>query len=148
MRCLLFAVALLSLLPSALQSVGPYRDPGPPPPLTIKAVLMKVTAYDVDPACVGHWAKYKRTSTGKNARILDGVAADPSLLPYGKKLLVFGIPGELVVDDTGGDMRQCGKILMYCIDVRVGSHEEALRLFHGRGWDIVPVSITNNPKER
>lgn len=98
------------------------------------AVKMKVTAYDADRRCTDGWSKQKRTSTGKDAKILDGVAADPKLLPYGTKLVVPGF-GEKIVDDTGGAMRQSAKNGVYHIDIRLGSHKEAERF--GIRWMTV-----------
>lgn len=86
---------------------------------------MKVTAYCVCSVCCGKWAKYAKTSIGDDAKIYDGVAADPKLLPYRTKLEIPGI-GIREVDDTGGAMRQSARKGITHIDVRMPTHQQAL----------------------
>lgn len=100
-----------------------------------KSVLMKVTAYCPCEKCCGEDADGV-TSTGKNARVTFGVAADPKVIPYGTKLLIPGV-GIRKVDDTGGDMRKSARQGIYHIDVRFHSHEEALRF--GVQWLKVKI---------
>lgn len=100
----------------------------PPPGDVISTHAMKVTAYCVDNCviCCGKWAsKNPITSTGRDAR-LPGVAADPKVLPYGSIVDIPGI-GRRLVDDTGGGMRQSTKNQIAHIDVRMATHEEALK---------------------
>ena len=96
-----------------------------------RSIRMKVTAYCLCKICCGKWAaqKIRRTSTGDNAKIYDGVAADPKLLSYRIRLNIPGI-GVKEVDDTGGGMRQSAKQGIYHIDVRMKSHETA------RKWGV------------
>lgn len=104
-----------------------------------RVVQMKVTAYCLCERCCGKWAlrqaqgksasKERRTSIGDNAKIYDGVAADPKLLPYRTHLKIPGI-GIKEVDDTGGGMRQSAKQSIYHIDVRMPSHQQA------REWGV------------
>ncbi|GEM_PF-3470284 len=101
-------------------------------------VRMRVTAYCLCAICCGKWAEEGRrvTSIGDDAKICDGVAADPKLLPYRTKLDIPGI-GIKEVDDTGGGMRQSAKKGIYHIDVRMASHQEARKF--GVQWLDVKV---------
>lgn len=93
---------------------------------------MKVTAYCADncAVCCGKWAsKTPRTSTGKDARIADGIAVDPRVLPYGSIVDIPGL-GRRVADDTGGGMRQSARRQIAHIDVRLRTHAEA------RAWGV------------
>lgn len=87
---------------------------------------MKVTAYCLCGVCCEKWASNgtRKTSIGDDARIYDGVAADPKLLPYRTRLEIPEI-GIKEVDDTGGGMRQDAKRGIYHIDVRMPSHSAA-----------------------
>lgn len=95
------------------------------------SIRMKVTAYCLCKICCGKWADLPNriTSTGDDARIYDGVAADPKLFPYRTRLEIPGI-GVKEVDDTGGGMRQSAKQGIYHIDVRMPSHSAA------RQWGV------------
>lgn len=95
-----------------------------------RTVKMLVTAYCPCRVCCGPQA-HGVTSTGDNAWVLDGVAADPRLIPYRTRLRIPGV-GVREVDDTGGAMRQSAKRGIYHIDVRFTSHAEAKRF--GRKW--------------
>jgi len=96
-----------------------------------RSIRMKVTAYCLCKVCCGKWAaqKIRRTATGDDAKIYDGVAADPKFLSYRIRLNIPGI-GVKEVDDTGGGMRQSAKQGIYHIDVRMPSHQEA------RKWGV------------
>lgn len=110
------------------------------PVLANRVIRMKVTAYCLCKICCGKWADFseRKTSIGDNARKYDGVAADPNLLPYRTRLEIPGL-GVKEVDDTGGGMRQSAKKGIYHIDVRMPSHEAALRW--GIRWlDVVVLS--------
>ena len=72
-----------------------------------KIKRMLVTAYCPCGKCCGKYADGK-TSIGRNARKILGVAADPNVLAYGTKLKIPGV-GTREVDDTGGAMRQSTK---------------------------------------
>ncbi len=90
---------------------------------------VKVTAYCICEICCEGWSKYARTATGDDAKVYDGVAADPKLLPYRTKLDIPGI-GVREVDDTGGGMRKSAREGVTHIDVRMASHNQA------RQWGI------------
>lgn len=62
------------------------------------------------------------TSTGDDAYVIDGVAADPKRLPYRTRLAIPGV-GEREVDDTGAAMKR-GETLR--IDLRFALHSEAV----------------------
>lgn len=111
----------------------------------VRIVRMKVTAYCLCSVCCEKWALRqaqgkleRKTSIGDNARVYDGVAADPKLIPYRTRLEIPGI-GIKEVDDTGGGMRQDAKRGIYHIDVRMASHSEARRF--GVKW--LEVKILN-----
>lgn len=99
-------------------------------------VTMKVTAYCADCSiCNGKWAD-GRTALNDDARVCDGVAAAPNLIPYRTRLSIPGV-GIKEVDDTGGAMRQAARKGIYHIDVRFLSHDEAKRF--GVKWLDVEV---------
>ncbi len=89
---------------------------------TVKAV---VTAYCPCRECCGTDARGV-TSTGRNARRLSGCAVDPKWIPYGCRVHIPGV-GWRTADDTGSAMRRSGRQGIIHVDVRMGSHEEALR---------------------
>ena len=99
---------------------------------TTKIIRMKVTAYCACTKCCGADAIGK-TSTGKDAYHIRGIAAAPKLLPYKTRLNIPGV-GILPVDDTGGAMRQDAKKGIYHIDVRFcpkdDNDEKALEKAH------------------
>jgi cystine transport system substrate-binding protein len=76
------------------------------------------------------------TSTRKNAWKLDGVAADPRLLPYGTIVDIPGV-GRRVVDDTGGGMRRSARRGILHLDVRFSTVSEAREW--GERWLMVKV---------
>jgi 3D (Asp-Asp-Asp) domain-containing protein len=69
-----------------------------------RSVVAKVTGYTPGVESCGIFAD-GITSTGRNAWSLWGVAADPSLLPYGTLVFIPGV-GYREVDDTGSAMRE------------------------------------------
>lgn len=91
-----------------------------------QVIRAKVTAYCVCEICCEKWSKYAKTATGDDAKIYDGVAADPKLLPYRTRLEIPGI-GIKEVDDTGGGMRKSAREGVTHIDVRMPSHSQARR---------------------
>ena len=91
-----------------------------------RLVKMKVTAYCLCRICCEKWSGGGKTSIGDDAKIYDGVAADPKLLPYRTRLEIPGI-GIKEVDDTGGGMRKSAREGVTHIDVRMPSHSEARR---------------------
>ena len=101
-----------------------------------RTVRMMVTGYCPCRVCCEDWGGWNETATGDDARIYDGVAADPRLLPYRTRLRIPGV-GIREVDDTGGAMRQSAKKGVTHIDVRFASHKEAKRF--GRKWLKVTV---------
>ncbi|MHC4713964.1 MAG: hypothetical protein ACYTAN_11955 [Planctomycetota bacterium] len=69
-----------------------------------KTVRAKVTAYDPSRRSCGRFADGK-TSIGQNAWVMDGVASDPRVVPYGTYVVIPGAGGR-TVDDTGSAMRR------------------------------------------
>ncbi|HEY4475449.1 MAG TPA: hypothetical protein VJB92_01875 [Candidatus Paceibacterota bacterium] len=130
------------VLPLWSHQTADAQSPQTEKPKTIK---MKVTAYCICEKCCGEWAKFAKTATGDDARICDGVAADPKLLPYRTKLDIPGV-GIREVDDTGGAMRKSARQNppVYHIDVRFPTHEEALKW--GVRW--LNVTILETPKSK
>jgi len=104
----------------------------------IRVIKMKCTGYCLCAKCCGPNA-CGLTSTGKDARRTVGIAADPKLLPYGTQLKIPGLTGIMVVDDTGGAMRQDAKKGVCHIDIRFKTHQEALNF--GVKW--LGVEIIN-----
>lgn len=133
--------------PESEPVVPPQATPLPSMPTSPKPQQrrehMLVTAYCLCEKCCGKWAKLPNrvTSTGDDATICDGVAADPKLLPYRTKLWIPGL-GCREVDDTGGAMRQDAERGIFHIDVRFPSHREA-RIW-GKQWLDVQVLETPN----
>lgn len=87
----------------------------------IRLIRAKVTAYCPCEKCCGEWAKLgpdRKVRCGHRASEENGVAADPTLLPYGTVLEIPGV-GRRTVDDGGGKMRKSAKEGITHIDVRV-----------------------------
>ena len=99
-------------------------EDAPPGYVYWKTVRARVTAYDPGRCCCAHWAANHLTSTGDNAWVMDGVAADPRALPYRTKLWIPGA-GWREVDDTGSAMRQAWRRGRYLVDLRMHSYEKA-----------------------
>jgi len=94
----------------------------------------KTTAYDRCVLCCERYADGK-TSIGDNARILNGVAADPRAIPYRSKVYIPKI-GFKEIDDTGRSMRASWRRGVYHLDIRFSSHSQAKR--YGTKWiDVV-----------
>lgn len=122
----------VSSLPSRPASLPRIPDPaGPPPPAAPegfvywKTVKARVTAYDPTGCCCGHSAD-GRTSTGDDAWVMDGVAADPQAIPYRTRVFVPEA-GWREVDDTGSAMREAWQKGRVLVDLRVRRHAEARR---------------------
>lgn len=91
------------------------------------AVMEKVlvTAYCPCGKCCGKNAD-GLTSQGRDAFKTCGIAADPTVIPYGTIVEIPGA-GEFIVDDTGGAMRQnWRKRRIIHLDLRFALHEDAL----------------------
>ena len=83
-----------------------------------KTVKARVTAYEPSWRCCGRFADGK-TSTNKNAWIMDGVGAYPKAIPYDTMVYIPKI-GWKIVDDTGPAMRNSWRRKRrYHIDVRM-----------------------------
>lgn len=94
-----------------------------------KTVKAKVTAYSPDALSCGIYANGK-TSIGKNAWKRTGVAADPTLVPYGTMINIPGV-GLRTVDDTGSGMRNSWR--------KQGVHHFDLRMtypYECRKWGV------------
>lgn len=103
-----------------------------------RMMRMLVTAYCPCTLCCGPNAAGK-TSTGKDAYRHEGVAADPTAIPYGTRLTIPTV-GSRVVDDTGAAMRRSWRSQrIYHLDLRFKSHEEARRW--GRKWLDVEILV-------
>lgn len=90
----------------------------------VRTVDAVVTAYCPCRECCGPNAR-GITSTGQDAR-LTGCAVDPRHIPYGSRVRVPGI-GWRTADDTGSAMREHGEKGIIHVDIRMQSHEQALR---------------------
>ncbi len=125
----------LAATPAAVAVAQPV--PAAPSRRAARVVTMKVTAYCLCGICCEKWASLpdRVTSTGDNARIYDGVAADPKRLPYRTKLDIPGV-GIREVDDTGGGMRKSAREGVTHIDVRMASHSEARR------WGVKTLNVS------
>lgn len=88
-----------------------------------KSVEAVVTAYCTCAICCEKFSD-GITSIGADARVCNGIAVDPRLIPYGYAVKINGI-GFRIADDTGGAMRKDGKNGIYHIDVRMESHSKA-----------------------
>jgi len=82
-----------------------------------KTVTAKVTAYTPGKESCGKYANGK-TSIGRNAWRMIGVATAPKAIPYGTVIDIPGV-GKRIVDDTGGAMRQNARRGIYHIDLRM-----------------------------
>lgn len=87
---------------AGLQSLGNYR----------------ITGYCPCYQCSEGWGR--KTSTGATARAGHTIAVDPSILPYGSKVMIGGV--VYTAEDRGGGVR--GKH----IDIFVDSHSQTYRL--------------------
>jgi 3D (Asp-Asp-Asp) domain-containing protein len=102
-----------------------------------RVVEARVTAYEPSRRSCGSFAD-GRTSTGRNAHQLDGVAVAPEAVPYGYLVYIPGV-GYRLVDDTGSAMRRAWvQERVIHLDVRMGSVAEALQFGVRQG---VPVHI-------
>ena len=92
-----------------------------------KTVRCKLTAYTPGPESCGNSAD-GLTSIGREAWVhLEGVAADPEVLPYGSMVHIPGV-GYREVDDTGSAMRASWrKDRIVHLDVRCADVGEARR---------------------
>lgn len=99
-----------------------------------KTVRSKVTAYTPGVESCG-WSADGITSTGKNAWQIDGVAVDPTAIPYGSMVYIPEI-GYREVDDTGREMRRSWKSdgLIH-IDLRFAEVKTALK------WGVRDLNV-------
>jgi 3D (Asp-Asp-Asp) domain-containing protein len=105
-----------------------------------KTVLAKVTAYTPDYRSCGRFAD-GRTSIGDNAWDMDGVAADPSLVPYGTLVQIPEV-GFREVDDTGTAMKQSRKQGIFHFDLRMAYN------WHARRWGVKWLKVKLFRKKR
>jgi len=106
-----------------------------------KTIKVKLTAYCSCKICCGKYAN-GRTSIGKRASILNGVAADPDKLHYGTMIYIPNV-GYKVVDDCGAAMRISSSKGIIQIDIRMRTHKEA-RDFGVKWADIVIEPLPEN----
>lgn len=76
----------------------------------------KLTAYCPCSKCCGKWAD-GITSTGAMAKSNHTIAVDPSVIPYGSKVVING--KTYIAEDCGGAIKQNR------IDIYFDTHEEA-----------------------
>jgi len=107
------------------------------------AVEMEVLPYCTCTECCGDDPNSKagKTATGKDAKkYVDGVIADPRLLPYGMRLFIPNV-GERVVDDTGSRAKAAGDKGQYRIAFRVKTHDEVLAIRKRIGGDSTKMTV-------
>lgn len=80
----------------------------------------RITYYDCCEQCCGQWATYHTTFTGTTPTENHTVAVDPSIIPLGTKLIIWG--EEYIAEDTGAFQ---GRI----IDIYVNDHN--------KGWELL-----------
>lgn len=148
-------MALLIVSGAAGQELAaiPESRPAPTSQPAVRVIRMKVTAYCLCQECCEDWSLGRRTATMRYATIADGVAADPTLLPYGTVIEIPGV-GRRTVDDTGGGMRKSAKKGTTHIDLRIvitnpdgsvnlqASHQKALD-WEEPTLDVIVVSTPN-----
>ncbi len=111
--------------------VGELPKPVTPPPTGHNWVRVLTTGYCPCVICCGKYAD-GITARGRSVRKHPhGIATDPKLVTPWLTLDVPGY-GRAIVDDTGGAMRQSGKVGVVHLDLRFTTHEEARRW--GRRW--------------
>ncbi|MEY8336742.1 3D domain-containing protein [Lachnospiraceae bacterium 62-35] len=94
----------------ALQAIGPYQ---------LKSLgTFRLTGYCKCRICCGKWSSINSTYIGSIPRVNHTIAVDPSVIPFGSKVMVNGI--VYTAEDKGSGVR--GKH----IDIFCGSHQEAL----------------------
>jgi 3D (Asp-Asp-Asp) domain-containing protein len=93
-----------------------------------KTIQAKVTAYEPGRISCGRFADGK-TSTGKNAWKMNGVATYPAAIPYGSIVYIEGA-GFKIVDDTGAAMRNSWRRGIYHIDLRMSY------VYQARKWGV------------
>jgi 3D (Asp-Asp-Asp) domain-containing protein len=101
-----------------------------------KTIWAKVTAYTPGEESCGKFAD-GFTSIGRNAWVINGVAAAPKVIPYGSWVHIPGV-GYREVDDTGSAMRKSWtKDKIFHVDLRFQTVKQA------REWGIrwLPVHI-------
>lgn len=152
-RFLAGMLALFAVLALVVATMGqPTKDKAVPTvngKQQVTTTRMVVTAYSVTRRQCGKTNGV--TAIGRDGKRFRGVAADPTMVPYGSRVVIPGI-GELLVDDTGGDMRQATihgakvdgiprpDITFYHVDVRfTGPNARQRALAFGR--QILDVQV-------
>ncbi len=105
-----------------------------------KTERMVVRAYDPMRCCCQGAANGK-TSTGKNAWIMDGVAVAKTMIPYGTMMWIPGA-GWKIADDTGPSPRRGAKKGQYRIEIRMRTHKE------GEKWGKQTKTVDLYRKEK
>ena len=106
-----------------------------------KTIRAKVTAYDPSSVSCGKFADGK-TSIGRNAWKLNGVATYPTAIPYGTYVVIPGVGGR-TVDDTGSAMRNSWRRhRRFHIDLRVTYPYQARR------WGVKNLDVKLYRKAR
>ena len=94
----------LATPPEQIESKGTQKPATPIHYRYLRSVVAKVTGYTPGPESCAPFAD-GITSTGRDAKITDGLAAAPDCLPYGTLVHIPNV-GFRVVDDTGSAMRK------------------------------------------
>lgn len=84
----------------------------------------RITYYCCCEQCCGQWAQYHKTSTGTTPRANHTIAVDPSIIPLGTHVIIFG--QEYVAEDTGAFSGRT-------IDIYLEDHNQGWALAHERG---------------
>ena len=133
MRCLsmIFLISIILMNPIPVSQEPPIVVEQEPQVIDLGE--FKITAYCPCTKCCGKWAN-GITSTGVTAQANRTIAVDPSIIPYGTRVLIDG--NEYVAEDCGGAIK--GKR----IDIYFDTHQEALQW--GVKYKGVIVNGTND----
>ena len=118
MRCLsmILLISMILLNPIPISQEPPVVIEQKPQIIDLGE--FKITAYCPCTKCCGKWAN-GITSTGVTAQANRTIAVDPSVIPYGTRVLIDG--NEYFAEDCGGAIK--GKR----IDIYFDTHKEALQ---------------------
>lgn len=84
--------------------------------------LFETSAYDADYECCGKLPtdpNYGKTATGTRATANRTIAVDPTVIPYGTEVVIYG--QIYIAEDTGGAIKGNK------VDIYFNTHEEALQ---------------------
>lgn len=108
----------------------------------LKFLTVRLTAYWSKGSGTDKWTKKKESASGVTLQKGVSVAVDPSIIPYGSKIIIPGL-GERIAHDTGTDVinkvASGGKLPV--IDVYFDTKEEALE-WARTNPEVVNVAIS------